>query len=97
MFLTGDHMITGLQYPNNAQQGMMIKGIEQNGHQNLDDKSMMSVGCFLPSNVQMDCTDWMQVNTPYIYGMSTVESTGNRASMSDCSSDCDLATQGSII
>ncbi|EXB37548.1 hypothetical protein L484_001320 [Morus notabilis] len=90
----GDHMIMDQQYPNNAQQGKMIKGIEQNGHQNLDDKSMMGVGYFLPSNVQMDCTDWMQVNTPYIYGMSTVESTGNRASMSDCSSDCDLAPQG---
>ncbi|GMN56766.1 hypothetical protein TIFTF001_025888 [Ficus carica] len=79
------------QNPINAHQGMMIKGNEQNGYQT-DDKSMIStVGCYLPSTEQMDCTDWMHVNTPFLYG---AVDNSNRASNSECSSDGDFASQG---
>lgn len=64
------------QYPNHI------------GHA-IDDKSMMgSLSYYIPSNVE--CTDWMPVNTPFFYGVET----SNRSTISESSSDGDLASKG---
>ena len=54
----------------------------------IDEKSVMGVGHYLHNNVE--CTDWMQVSTPFLYGVET----SNRATISESSSDGDLASRG---
>ena len=78
----------------NHGQALAIKSFEQNEHP-IEDKSMMSMmSHMLPSNAEIDCTDWMQMNPiPYnnIYG--TINN-GIRGTISESSSDGDLASRG---
>lgn len=82
------------QYHNQGH-ALAIKSLEQNGHPIDDNKSMMSMSYLLPSNVQMDCTDWMQANTlPYNNNIYGTLDTGIRATISESASDGDLASRG---
>ncbi|POO01880.1 Calmodulin binding protein [Trema orientale] len=95
--LTQGDITMDQQYHNQGHALAIKSSFEQSGHPIIEDKSMVNVGYLPQSNEQIDCTtDWMQVNTlPYNNLYGTIDSaTGIRATISESSSDGDLASRG---